>query len=130
MSDKKLLTKAVIFGTTCGLLISVIFMCILAVIMLSIGIFPIDLTNYVCIAVLAIGTFCGGIITTKITKSAGLIVGLFTGLSVFLLITIFGLIKSNDSITMHTLIKFVTSIIFGSFGGIVGLRKKEKLHIK
>ena len=130
MSDKRLLLKAVIFGTICGLLISVIFMCISAVIMLTTGLLPIDLTNYVTAAILAVGAFFGGMITTKITKSAGLVVGLITGLSIFLLVTILGLIKSNDSVTIITLIKLILSAVSGSLGGIVGLRKKERLHIK
>lgn len=130
MSDKKLVLKAVLFGTVCGLLVTVIFTCILSVIILTSGLLPVDITNYVMVALLSMGAFVGGFIATKITKSAGLVIGLITGFVIFMLITIFGLIKSNDSITMLTLIKLVAALILGGLGGIAGLRKKERIHIK
>ena len=130
MTDKKLLAKAVIFGTGCGMLITVILTCIFSIIILTSGLLPTDLTNYIMIAMLAIGAFFGGVITTRITKSAGLIAGLITGFAIFLLVTIIGLIKSNDSVTVFTLIKLIATLIFGGVGGIAGLRRKEKIHIK
>ncbi len=130
MSDKKLLLKAALFGTVCGLLISVIITCIFTIVILTIGLFPTDITNYITVAILAIGAFFGGFITTKITKSAGLIAGLITGFSVFLLVTIFGLFKSNDSVTIITLIRLISNVVAGALGGILGLRKKERIHIK
>ena len=130
MSDKKLLLKAVLFGTVCGLLISVILTCVFTVIILTTGLLPADITNYVTVAILAVGTFLGGMITTKIKKSAGLTAGLITGLSIFMLVTIIGLTKSNDSVTIITLIKLAATLISGGLGGIAGLRKKERIHIK
>lgn len=130
MSDKKLLLKAVLFGTVCGLLISVILTCVFTVIILTTGLLPADITNYVTVAILAVGAFLGGMITTKITKSAGLTAGLITGLSIFMLVTIIGLTKSNDSVTIITLIKLAATLISGGLGGIAGLRKKERIHIK
>ena len=126
MSDKKLLLKAALFGTVCGLLISVIITCIFTIVILTIGLFPTDITNYITVAILAVGAFFGGFITTKITKSAGLI----TGFSVFLLVTIFGLFKSNDSVTIITLIRLISTVVAGALGGILGLRKRERIHIK
>ena len=130
MSDKKLLLKAALFGTVCGLLISVIITCIFTIVILTIGLFPTDITNYITVAILAIGAFFGGFITTKITKSAGLIAGLITGFSVFLLVTIFGLFKSNDSVTIITLTRLISTVVAGALGGILGLRKRERIHIK
>lgn len=130
MSDKKLLLKAALFGTVCGLLISVIITCIFTIVILTIGLFPTDITNYITVAILAVGAFFGGFITTKITKSAGLIAGLITGFSVFLLVTIFGLFKSNDSVTIITLIRLISNVVAGALGGILGLRKRERIHIK
>ncbi len=130
MSDKKLLFKAVLFGTVCGLLIAVILTCIFAVFILTTGLLPTDITNYIMVALLSIGAFFGGLITTKITKSAGLISGLITGTVIFLLVTLFGLIKSNDAVTVITLIRFISTLILGGVGGIAGLKKSERIHIK
>lgn len=129
MSDKKLAVKAILFGVVCGLLITIIFMCLLSVVIISSGLLPIDVINYITIAILSIGAFFGGYISTKITKSAGLVIGAVTGFAIFLLITVLGLIKSNDTITINTLIRFIATLITGCLGGILGLRKKEKIHI-
>ena len=130
MSDKKLLIKASLCASICGMLISIILLCIFASLMLAVGVLPEQILNYATIAVLAAGTFFGGFISARITKSAGLITGLMTGFIIFLLVTVIGITKSNDSITVLTLIKLLSTLAAGSLGGIVGGNKKEKIHIK
>lgn len=130
MSDKKLLIKAVLFGTVCGLLVTVVLICIFSAIIMTCGLFPEEITNYITLALLSIGAFSGGFITSKITKSAGLIVGLLTGFASFILITVTGLTKSNDPVTLLTLIRLAALLISGGIGGIAGLKRKERIHIK
>lgn len=130
MSDKKLLIKAVLFGTVCGLLVTVILICILSAIVMTSGLLPTKLTNYITLALLALGAFSGGFITSRITKSAGLVVGLITGFAIFILITVIGLTKSDDPVSLLTLIRLVALLVAGGIGGIVGLKRKERIHIK
>ena len=130
MSDKKLLIKAVLFGTVCGLLVTVILVCILSAIVMTSGLLPTELTNYITLALLALGAFSGGFITSRITKSAGLVAGLITGFSIFILITITGLTKSDDPVSLLTLIRLVALLVAGGVGGIIGLKRKERIHIK
>ncbi len=129
MSDKKLALKAILFGIVCGLLITVILMCLFSVIIITGGLLPTDITNYIVIAILSIGILFGSCIATKITKSAGLVIGVIVGFSIFILITMFGLFKSNETVTILTLIRLIAGLLSGAVGGIIGLRKKEKLHI-
>ena len=126
MSDKKLLIKAVLFGTVCGLLVTVILVCILSAIVMTSGLLPTELTNYITLALLALGAFSGGFITSRITKSAGLVVGLITGLAIFILITATGLTRSDDPVSLLTLTRLVALLVAGGVGGIVGLKRKEK----
>lgn len=130
MSDKKLLIKAVLFGTVFGLLVTVILVCILSAIVMTSGLLPTELTNYITLALLALGAFSGGFITSRITKSAGLVVGLITGLAIFILITATGLTRSDDPVSLLTLIRLVALLVAGGVGGIVGLKRKERIHIK
>ena len=118
MSDKKLLIKAVLFGTVCGLLVTVILVCILSAIVMTSGLLPTKLTNYITLALLALGAFSGGFITSRITKSAGLVVGLITGFAIFILITVIGLTKSDDPVSLLTLIRLVALLVAGGIGGI------------
>lgn len=129
MSDKRLLVKAVVFGSVCGLLVTVILLCIFSAVIMTSGLLPSEITNYITVGIVSLGAFAGGVITSRITKSAGLIVGLITGFFIFMLITVIGVIKSDDSFTVLTLIRLISLIIAGGIGGILGLRKKERIHI-
>lgn len=130
MSDKRLLVKAVVFGSVCGLLVTVILLCIFSAIIMTGGLLPSEITNYITVGIVSLGALTGGVITSRITKSAGLIVGLITGFFIFMLITVIGVIKSDDSFTVLTLIRLISLMIAGGIGGILGLRKKERIHIK
>lgn len=130
MQNKKLVVKAVLFGILCAMLISIAILCVFSAVVLSSGLLPSELTNIITIAALAVGTFAGGFIAARITKSAGLIVGLITGFTVFMIITVIGLIKSTESMTHLTIVRFVSTLITGAIGGIIGVNKRDKLRIK
>ncbi|MCQ2514145.1 MAG: TIGR04086 family membrane protein [Ruminococcus sp.] len=130
MFDKQLMAKGVFIGTLCGILTAIIFMCILSAAMLTTGLLPQELTNFITIGFLALGSFAGAFISARITKSAGLITGAITGFVIFLLVTSTALIKSTEPITYLTAIRLGANLIMGSIGGIIGVNKKEKIHIK
>lgn len=130
MLNKKLTAKAVLFGILTSLLISIILMCGVSMFILTNGLLPSELTNIITISTLGAGTLLGGIVSSRITKSAGLITGVITGFAVFLLITIIGLCKSSDTITYLTFIRLAVTVVLGGIGGIIGVNKKEKIHIK
>ena len=129
MLSKKLTAKAVLFGILTSLLISIILMCCVSAFILTNGLLPTQMTNIITLLSLGAGTFAGGIVSSRITKSAGLITGLITGLSVFLLITIIGLCKSSDTITYLTFVRLAVTVILGGIGGIIGVNKKDRIKI-
>lgn len=130
MLDKKLMIKAAAFSAVCSLLVTIILNCLLAAVLLSVGLLPDYVLNCATVATLGMGTLFGGFISARITKSAGMINGVITGLLVFLLITLIGVAKSNDSFTIITLAKLIVAIACAGLGGIIGVNKKEKIKIK
>lgn len=130
MQNRKQMIKAIVFGVISALLISIILLCIVSAVVMTSGLLPAELTNIITVAMLGIGTLAGAFIAARITKSAGLIIGASTGFAVFMVITIAGLIKSSESLTYITLIRFAVTLIMGIIGGIIGVNKKEKLKIK
>ncbi len=130
MPDKKILVKAVLFGSLISLVFTIILLCILTVVELTSGLMSSEIVNIAAMAMLAAGTFFGGLIAARITKEGGMITGLITGAAVFFLVTIAALIHSSESISIITLIRFICEIITGAAGGIIGVNKREKLHIK
>ncbi len=130
ITNKRLTVKAVIFGSLCSMLIAVVLMCVLSAVILTSGLLPSQLTSIITIVLLSLGTFAGGFIAARITKQAGLITGLLTGICVFFVVTAISLTVSNDSVTYFTLIKLAATVAASGLGGIIGVNRKEKLHIK
>ena len=75
MSDKKKLIKSVSLGSLCGVLGCVILMCIFAVIMLTSGLLGAELTDYIMVAVTALGALGGGFVAAKLAVILGGIAG-------------------------------------------------------
>lgn len=129
MSDKKLLAKAVLFSSVCGILILVILMCLLAAVMMSSGVISVDILDYCTVGMVGVATLMSGIISSRITGSAGLAVGSLTGFY-FLVITSIALIFNGEPITILTMLKLMSSVLGGGIGGIIGVNKKEKIKIR
>lgn len=125
MSDKKKLIKSVSLGSLCGVLGCVILMCIFAVIMLTSGLLGAELTDYIMVAVTALGALGGGFVAAKLNHGAGLVVGAITGAVIFLLITIAGLSNGGESVTALTGIRAAAVILGGIAGGICGVKEKK-----
>jgi len=68
MSDKKLLAKAVLFSSVCGILILVILMCLLAAVMMSSGVISADILDYCTVGMVGVATLMSGIISSRITE--------------------------------------------------------------
>ena len=124
MSDKKKLIKAVSFGSLCGVLGCVLLMCVFAVIMLTSGLLGAEITDYIMIAVTALGALAGGFVAAKLNRGAGLIVGAITGAVIFLLVTIAGISKGG-SVSALTGIRAAAVILGGIAGGICGVKEKK-----
>lgn len=130
MLNKKTTFKAVTFGIITSLLISIILICCVSVFILTNGLLPTELTNIITLAILGAGTLVGGIVSSRITKSAGLITGLITGFAVFLIITVIGLCRTSDTVTYLTFVRLAVTVVLGGIGGIIGVNKQEKIQIK
>lgn len=129
MSDKKLLIKSVITGTLCGLLVSIIFMSICAVVLLKGGLPQGDLLDYVLAGFLAAGAFAGGFIAAKLNKGAGLIVGAITGAVMIFLIALVSACKGDVTFSALFFIKLAAAVIGGILGGILAVREKKHISI-
>lgn len=130
MSDKKLLAKAVLFSSVCGILLLVILMCLFAAVMMSSGVISADILDYCTVGMIGAATLMSGIISSRITGSAGLVVGSLTGFFIFLIITSVALIFNGEPVSIITLLKLTAAVFAGGIGGIIGVNKKEKIKIK
>lgn len=105
-------------------------MCLLAAVMMSSGVISADILDYCTVGMVGVATLMSGIISSRITGSAGLAVGSLTGFFIFLVITSIALIFNGEPITILTLLKLMSSVLGGGIGGIIGVNKKEKIKIR
>lgn len=129
MSDKKTLIKSVLIGTLSAILTQIILLCIISVIMMTTKKLFDGALDYIMIAVAGLGTLAGGFIAAKLNRGAGLVVGLITGFSVFIILTAAGLIYNDSSLSLLSLIKFGATLLCGAAGGILGVRESTKIKI-
>ena len=77
----------------------------------------------------AIGCFLTAYFTSGKIGQKGLITGLITGLSVFILITVISLIFDKGTVTSNTLFHFIIFVLSSLIGGVMGVNKKSKKYI-
>ena len=77
----------------------------------------------------AIGCFLTAYFTSGKIGQKGLITGLITGLSVFILITVISLIVDKGTVTSNTLFHVIIFVLSSLIGGVMGVNKKSKKYI-
>ena len=129
-NERTLLLKSVITGVLISVALIVILMCVVCAVFLFSSAPPAEYLDYIMIAIDGVAVFLGALIAAGIAKSGGLLTGLFTGLAVFIIIFAAGLCSGTETVTMLTPIRAAAVVILGIFGGIKGVNRKEKIHIK
>lgn len=122
--------KAVSIGTAASLAVIVIVLCVITGVMMMLPSIPTAALPYIVLVADAVGVLIGGYITAAIAGSKGLILGLICGICVFLILLIIGQLSGNTAIGTVTFIRLGVLALFGILGGIKGVNRKEKLHIK
>lgn len=129
MSDKKLLIKSVLIGSLSAILTQIILLCVVSVVMITTKKLFGEALDYIMIAVSALGSLAGGFISAKLNKGAGLIVGLITGFTVFIILTAAALIGNDSSLSVLSLIRLAAMLLGGALGGILGVKESTKIKI-
>ena len=130
IQDNKTIIKAIIMGVVSSVSIASIIMCIVATILTFSSLLPYEYLAYIMIFILCISVFFVGYIASRINKSKGLILGLINGVIIFSAISLSGMFLSENTVSYITLIRFVAITVCSILGGIKGVNKKEKIHIR
>ena len=129
-NDSKSTIKAIGIGTGISLALTMVFSCLITLIMLFIPSVPYEYVGYITLISYASGVFIGGYITAATAKERGLILGLLCGAAVFIISLIIGFIFDGGTITIMTPLRLAVLLLFGGLGGIKGVNRNEKIHIK
>ena len=125
MSDKKRLAKAVAAGAFCGLLTSVLLMCLFAAVMLKIGLLDSAMLDAVLAALFGFGALAGGFAAAKLNKGAGLVAGALTGAAMLLLLLLTAAVRNQADFSSVFLMKLAAALLGGSAGGVLAMRERR-----
>jgi putative membrane protein (TIGR04086 family) len=129
MINKKFV-RSILIGLILSSSIVVLLILLSGFLFLVSGKFPQEYLNYLMLGILGIGGLVGGYISARLNNSSGLIIGLVTGLLLYLIILIAGLATSFGTVTIFTLYKLLVLAVLGAVGGVLGVNKKDKIRIK
>lgn len=112
-------------GIGIGVIVCAVILLIAAAIMTT-GILPASAVNPVALAAAAIGAFASGFASARLSRERGLLYGAGVGLLLFLLITVVGMLSSQELRGSMMLLKAALTIGFGALGGVLGVNVKTR----
>ncbi len=125
MIDKKKAVVSVIIGTLCGLAAAAVVLMIFAFITVKMQTVNDAVFLPVVIAAACIGAFCGGYISARINRNAGLVTGAASAVLIFAVILCISAALGAIPQAAAAL-RLAAMVISGAIGGILGVNKKRK----
>ena len=121
--------KALIIGSILNMLLIIITTTIISLLMVISGNLFESAADYIMLASFAIGGYFGGYTAARINKANGLLLGVLSGIVVFIIMLILGFSMDTADITYMLLLKALAILLPSAIGGVKGVNKKEKLKI-
>lgn len=122
-SKSKIVLKPILLGVLVGLICALVFLIIFSFVILKSGQTSNEILDIISLVILSLSTFSSGYISGKISKSKGILYGLFCSLILFMFIVIGAIIVGNYDLSLTVVLKFIISVLFGCAGGVLGVNK-------
>lgn len=130
LQENQRFLKAVSAGILCAVALTLVFTCLFGGILLMMNGVPYGIIDYVMIGVQGVSILIGAYIAGVIAKAKGLPAGALCGAVYLLIVFACGLSIAENDISFLTLIRCGVIMLCGIGGGIAGVNRKEKIHIK
>jgi len=127
MSGKKRMIKSVVTGLLCGMLVSVVLMCLAALAMTKTGLLPVWIVEYLTAGCLAAGAFAGGFIAAKLNHGAALTIGAITGAAMITALLLTAALRGEAEFSPLFFIKLGAAVAGGSLGGILSVHERKRI---
>ncbi len=118
--------RPIVFGAVGGALICAILLAVCAFAFVSSKHLPQSVIPSLVLAIVSVSAFFSGYIAAKTSHARGLMFGVFSALTLFLMFFICGIFVANETVTFSALMRLVIMLIVGAIGGIIGVNKKSK----
>ena len=135
MKSKKHLTenpilgamRSIVVGSVVGAALCATLLGAFALAFVSSGHIPQNLISPMMLALSVLSSFAAGFVTAKISRKRGLAYGALSGLLLFVLFLVSGLIASHEPISITAGIRMAVMVISGAIGGLLAVSKKSKV---
>lgn len=118
--------RAMVAGTVTGAAICAALFALSALAFVSSKNVPQSFLSPFVIVVCTVSSFGGGFITAKISRKRGLIFGMLTGLLLFLLFLISGVLVSANNFTVLCWVRLALMLLASAFGGFLAVNKASR----
>lgn len=115
----------VLSGLGFGLAVSLIFLVLFSVIISSASVSQSTITVMSFISMI-LGSFVGGFKTARLLKQNGLVMGIITGVCLFLVMLVLSLFFVREQISILILVKGFVVLLCSGLGGILGVNYRRR----
>jgi putative membrane protein (TIGR04086 family) len=119
--------RSIVIGSVVGAALCAILLGVCALAFVSSGFIPQGVISPMMIALSVISSFIAGFVTAKISRKRGLAYGALSGLLLFILFLVSGLIAYKDAIPFSAWIRMLVMVLSGAIGGLLSINKKSKI---
>lgn len=119
--------RSIILGTVVGAVLCAALLGAFALAFVSAGHIPQNLISPMMLGLSVLSSFASGFVTAKISHKRGLAYGALSGLLLFALFLISGLIASHEPVSLTAGIRMLVMVISGAIGGLLAVSKNSKV---
>jgi putative membrane protein (TIGR04086 family) len=119
--------RSIVIGSVAGAALCAALLGAFALAFVSAGHIPQGLISPLVIGISALSAFMAGLITAKISRKRGLAYGALSGLLLFVLFLVSGLIASHEAVSAASGMRLLVMVLSGAIGGLLAVSKKSKI---
>jgi putative membrane protein, TIGR04086 family/integral membrane protein, TIGR04097 family len=118
--------RAIVIGSVAGAAFCAALLGIFALAFVTSGHIPQGFITPLVIGISALSSFIAGMVSAKISRRRGLAFGALSGLLLFILFLISGLIATHEAVSAASATRMLVMLVSGALGGLLGVSKKSK----
>ncbi|MDF1495113.1 TIGR04086 family membrane protein [Caproiciproducens sp. CPB-2] len=119
--------RSILLGTVVGAVICAALLGVFALAFVSAGHIPQNLISPMMLGLSVLASFVAGFVTAKISRKRGLAYGALSGLLLFVLFLVSGMIASHEPVSLTAGIRMLVMVLSGAIGGLLAVSKKSKV---
>ena len=122
--------RAVCWGSAAGAAVIMLLILLFTAVFAKMRQVPQGAAVPITIAAASLGALVGGYVSGRISQQKGILYGFSSGLLLFALLFLCGVIIVREPLAPAMFIKLGLMLLFGIIGGILGVNRKSKVRVR